>query len=93
MKLCWNQVFKFNKEILQDRFETEGYEEKSELESTPSEENGLRGKMQYFTYPVIGYYAYEVNEHVLVITYEYPGEAGDGMYPLLESLRRSINVQ
>jgi hypothetical protein len=75
---------------LQERFETEGYEKKGELESTPSEENGLRGKMQFFAYPVKGFYAYEINEHVLVITYEYSGEAGDGMYPLLESLRKSI---
>jgi hypothetical protein len=78
---------------LQERFESEGYEDKGELESTPLEENGLRGEMQFFTYPVKGFYAYEIDEHVLVITYQYPGEAEDGMHPLLESLRKSIKVQ
>jgi len=78
---------------LQEKFETEEYEEKGELESTPSEENDLKGKMQFFGYPVKGFYVYEIDEHVLVITYQYPEEGGDGMYPLLESLRKSINVQ
>jgi len=78
---------------LQERFETEGYEEKGELEATPPEENDLRGKMQYFTAPMKGFYVYEIDEHVLVITYQYPIEGGDGMYPLLEDLRKSIKVQ
>lgn len=77
---------------LQKSFERDGYEDKGELENTPLEENDLRGKMQFFTYPVKGFYAYQINEHVLVITYQYPGEAGDGMFPLLESLRKSIRV-
>ncbi|KXH86945.1 hypothetical protein [Sporosarcina sp. HYO08] len=78
---------------LQEGFETEGYEESFELESLPLEENGLRGKMQFFGYPVKGFIAYEVDEHVLVITYQYPEVGGDGMYPLLASLRKSITVQ
>lgn len=80
-------------EQLQDSFETGLYEEIGELESTPVDENALRGKMQFFAYPKIsGFYAYEVGEHVLVIIYEYPVEAGDGMGPLLEALRKSIHV-
>ena len=79
---------------LQERFETEGYEESFELESTPVEENGLIGKIQFFGhYPVKGFIAYEINEHALVITFQYPAEGGDGMYPLLETLRKSIKVQ
>jgi hypothetical protein len=77
---------------LQKRFEKDGYEDKGELVSTPLEENGLRGKMQFFIYPVKGFYAYEIDEHVFVITYQYPGEAEDGMFPLLKSVRKSINV-
>lgn len=79
---------------LQERFETEGYEEKGELESTPLEENDLVGNMQFFSFdPMKGFYVYEIDEHVLVITYQYPAEAGDGMGPLLEALRTSIHVQ
>ncbi|MEC5422545.1 hypothetical protein QGM71_03440 [Virgibacillus sp. C22-A2] len=78
---------------LQERFETEGYEENFELESTLLEENDLMGKMQFYGYPVKGFFAYEINEHVLVITFQYPEEGGDGMYPLLEDLRKSIHVQ
>ncbi|AOV07473.1 hypothetical protein BI350_07920 [Sporosarcina ureilytica] len=70
---------------LQESFIAEAYEEKGELESTPIEENDLKGEMQFF--------AYKIDEHVLVITYQYPVEAGDGMYPLLEALRNSIHVQ
>jgi hypothetical protein len=78
---------------LQERFETEGFEEKFELESTPLEENELTGKMQFYVYPVKGFIAYEIDEHVLVITFQYPEEGGDGMYPLLKDLRKSIHVQ
>jgi exonuclease VII small subunit len=77
---------------LQKRFEKDGYEDKGELESTLLEENGLRGKMQFFAYPVKGFYAYEIDKNVLAITYQYSGESGDGMFPLLESLRKSINA-
>lgn len=78
---------------LQENFEMEEYEEKGKLESTPLEENDLNGKMQFFAYPMEGFYAYEIGENVLVVTYQYPSEAGDGMMPLLEALRTSINVQ
>ena len=78
---------------LQERFETEGYEESFELESTPLEENGLTGKMQFFDYPIKGFIAYEIDEHVLAITFQYPVESGDAMYPLLGSLRKSIIVE
>jgi len=78
---------------LQERYETEGFEENFELESTPLEENELMGKMQFYVYPVKGFIAYEIYEHVLVITFQYPEEGGDSMYPLLEDLGKSIHVQ
>ena len=37
---------------LQEKFETEGFEEDFELDSTPLEENDLMGKMQFYDYPV-----------------------------------------
>lgn len=77
---------------LQKRFEKDGYEDKGELGSTLIEENGLRGKMQFFVHPVKGFYAYEIGKNVLAITYQYSAESGDGMFPLLESLRKSINA-
>ncbi|MCG3088914.1 hypothetical protein [Sporosarcina cyprini] len=78
---------------LQERFETEGYDESFDLEDTPTEENALNGKMQFFDYPIKGFIAYEVDEHVLAITFRYPVEGGDSMYPLLGDLRKSIHVQ
>lgn len=75
---------------VQKSYEEDGFEDKGELEETLFEENKLRGKMQFFSYPIKGFYVYEIGENVLVITYQYLGEAGDGMYPLLESLRKSI---
>lgn len=79
---------------LQERFETEGYEESFELESTPIEENGLIGKTQFYgDHPVKGFIAYEIDEYALVITFQYPVEGADAMYPLLETLRKSIKVQ
>lgn len=78
---------------LQERMETEGYNEKFELESTPAEENDLNGKMQFYVSPVKGFIAYEMDEHVLAITFQYPEEGGDGMYPLLKALRESIEVR
>ena len=78
---------------LQERFETEGYDESFELKSTPIEENGLTGKMQFFDYPIKGFIAYEIDEHVLAITFEYPVYSGDAMGPLLGSLRKSISVE
>ena len=83
---------------LQERFETEGFEESSQegygLVSTPVEENGLRGKTQlYGDHPMTGFIVYEIDEHSFVITFQYPIEGADGMNPLLESLRRSITVQ
>ncbi|WP_202077818.1 hypothetical protein [Caldalkalibacillus salinus] len=80
-------------EELQAQLETGDYEEKGKLEDIPVAENGLEGKMQYVVYPVRGFYAYDLADHVLVISYTFPAEAGDGMYPLLESLRQSIQVQ
>ena len=44
-------------------------------------------------HPVKGFIAYEIDEHVLVITFQYPIEGADAMYPLLEDLRKSIHVQ
>lgn len=79
---------------LQQRFKTEGYEESFALENTPVEENHLKGKMQFFGhYPVKGFIAYEVDEHVLIITFQFPEEGGDGMYPILKDLRKSLHVQ
>ncbi|WP_075618743.1 hypothetical protein [Paenisporosarcina indica] len=83
---------------LQERFETEGYEESFkegyELKSTPVEENGLIGKTQlYGDHPMAGFIAYEIDEHALVITFQYPIEGADAMGPLLEDLRKSIHVQ
>lgn len=83
---------------LQERFEMEGYEESFEegyeLKSTPVEENGLIGKTQlYGDHPMSGFIAYEVDEHALVITFQYPIEGADAMGPLLETLRKSIKVQ
>lgn len=78
---------------LQEKFEAEGYDESFELEDTPLEENHLIGKMQFFVSPVKGFIAYEIGEDVLVITFEYPEEGGDGMYPLLLELRKSIEVR
>lgn len=78
---------------LQEKFEAEGYDEDFGLESTPVEENGLIGKIQFYDNPVKGFIAYEIDEHSLVITFNYPVEGADGMYPLLETLRKSIIVQ
>lgn len=79
---------------LQERFDTEGYEESYELESTHVEENGLMGKIQFYgDHPMKGFIAYEIDEHALVITFQYPIEGADAMNPLLETLRRSIHVQ
>ncbi len=80
--------------IVKERFETEGYEEIYELESIPVEENGLIGKMQFFgDNPMKGFIAYEIEEHALVITFQYPIEGADAMNPILENLRQTINVQ
>lgn len=78
---------------LQEELEIEKYEEKSELESIPPGENDWSGKMQNIHDPVKGFYTYEVDDFVLAITYEYPIESGDGMYPLLESLRKSLKLE
>lgn len=77
---------------IQEDYAAEDLEEKGELENTPLEENHLKGKMQFFAYPIKGFYAYEIDDHVLVITYQYPEEGGDGMGPLLEALRKSLTV-
>ena len=62
--------------------------------STLVEENGLIGKTQsYGDHPMKGFIAYEIDEHALVITFQYPIEGADAMYPLLEDLRKSIHVQ
>jgi len=84
--------------ILQERFETEGneerFEEGYELKSTAVEENGLIGKIQFYgDHPMKGFIAYEIDEHALVITFQYPIEGADSMGPLLEDLRKSIHVQ
>ncbi|MEK4404859.1 hypothetical protein MKZ26_10595 [Sporosarcina sp. FSL K6-6792] len=79
---------------LQEGFETEGYEESYELKSTPVEENGLLGKIQFYgDHPMKGFIAYEIDEHALVITFQYPIEGTDAMNPLLETLRKSIKVE
>ncbi|MFD1928888.1 hypothetical protein ACFSFY_12675 [Sporosarcina siberiensis] len=79
---------------LQEKFETESYDEIFELESTPVEENGLQGNIQFYgDNPVKGFIAYEIGEHALAITFQYPVEGADAMYPLLETLRKSIKVQ
>ncbi len=78
--------------ILQEEFGMDEYEEKSELENTLTEENNLKGLMQSFAYPIKGFYLYEIDNHVLAITYQYPAEGGDGMMPLLEDLRKSIHL-
>ncbi|WP_085990982.1 hypothetical protein [Oceanobacillus senegalensis] len=78
---------------LQEKYEAEGYEEKGELVNAPIEENGLTGEMQYYAYPVNGFYVYGVDGHVLVITYVYPLVGGDRMLPLLEGFRKSIRLE
>ncbi|MEZ7171732.1 hypothetical protein [Sporosarcina sp. OR05] len=83
---------------LQERFEREGYEESFEdgyeLRSTPVEENGLTGKTQlYGDHPMKGFVAYEIDEHALVVTFQYQVEGADAMNPLLEDLRKSIHMQ
>ncbi|MDW0114406.1 hypothetical protein QT711_14505 [Sporosarcina saromensis] len=83
---------------LQERFESEGYEESFEdgyeLKSTPVEENGLIGKTQlYGDHPMKGFVAYEIDEHALVVTFQYQVEGADAMNPLLEDLRKSIHMQ
>jgi len=79
---------------LQEIIEKEGYEEMFELESTSVEENDLKGKIQFYgDNPVKGFIAYEIGEHALAITFQYPVEGADAMYPLLETLRKSIKVQ
>jgi len=83
---------------LQERFETEGneesFEEGYELKSTAVEENGLIGKIQFYgDHPMKGFIAYEIDEHALVITFQYPIEGADSMGPLLEDLQKSIHVQ
>lgn len=78
---------------LQKEFEKEEYEDEGELESTPADENELEGKMQNYAYPMKGFYVYKIDEHVLVITYDYPVEGGDGMVPLLTDLRKSLSKQ
>lgn len=79
---------------LQTQFDKETYDQVSELEDTPAEENEWDGKMQFFAYPAIdGFYAYDIAGDVLAITYHYPAEGGDGMGPLLKSLRTSIEKE
>lgn len=79
---------------LKEIIETESYEEMYELESTSVEENDLIGKMQFYgDNPVKGFIAYEIGDHALAITFQYPVEGADAMYPLLETLRKSIKVQ
>lgn len=83
---------------VQERFESEGYEESFEegyeLTHTRVAENGLIGKTQlYGDYPMKGYIAYEIDEHALVINFQYSVEGGDSMYPLLGDLRKSIHVK
>lgn len=78
---------------LQRDYKQEGYEETGQLKDTDPSENDFTGKKQYFLYPVKGFYAYAIDEDVLVITYRYPQEAGDGMFPMLKALRQSIDVK
>lgn len=79
---------------VQKKFETDEYEDKGELEDIPLKENHLQGKKMFYraSLDLKGFYIYKINENVLVITYKYPEEFGDGMFPLLESLRTSIKV-
>lgn len=78
---------------LQKSFKNENFDEKSDLENLPIEENDLVGKSQFIYDPVKGFYVYEIANNVLAITYQYPSEGGDGMTPLLKSLRQSIQVK
>lgn len=80
-------------EELQKQFDSEQFNFVGELEDTPKGENGLVGKMQLFSDPTTGFYVYEVKDRLLVITYEYPVEGGDGMGPLLENLTDSISLE
>lgn len=57
---------------------------------TSQDENPYEGIRQHFSDPPQGYYAYQIEENVLVIQYEYVIEAGDGMGPGLQVLRDSI---
>lgn len=56
----------------------------------PEEENPYHGMTQHFSEPPQGYYLYQIDDHVLVIQYEYIIEAADGMGPRLEKIRESI---
>lgn len=59
-------------------------------ETPPGEENPFRGFGQHFSQSPQGYYIYQIDENVLVIQYEYPLEAADGMGPRLLALRESL---
>lgn len=63
---------------------------KEEPTGTSQEENQYEGITQHFSDPPQGYYAYQIGENVLIIQYEYTIEAGDGMGPRLQALRKSI---
>lgn len=55
------------------------------------EENSFEGIMHHESGDIAsGYYAYQINDDVLYIQFEYIIEAGDGVEPRLEKLRQSI---
>lgn len=92
MKVIENKTIDEVVEMTQKELDIEQFEEISDLQEIRTEENSFRGKMQYFLEPMTGYYVYEIAERLLVITYQYPVEAGDGMGPLLQSFRESIHL-
>lgn len=78
---------------LQEEYNEENFDDAGELEDFPKTENGLEGKMQHFTgADMEGFYVYDIDYSTLVVTYEFPVEGGDGMFPILEALGDSITV-
>lgn len=95
IKVEINEQMSFDETInkLQENLMTQNEKHLSELQAVPVDENNLTGKMQNTTDPMQGFYVYDLDYYVFIITYKYPVEGGDGMGPLLESLRRSIKVK
>ncbi|WP_164670578.1 hypothetical protein [Virgibacillus doumboii] len=67
------------------------YDYTEEPAETSQNETPYQGMRQHFAYPPQGYYAYQIDKHVIVIQYEYVTEAGDGMESRLQVLRESIS--
>ncbi|GAB3792542.1 hypothetical protein [Virgibacillus kimchii] len=89
LEITENTILDETVSYLQSQY-TGNFSYREEPAETPQEENRYEGVSQHFSDPPQGYYAYQIEENVLIIQYEYIIEAGDGMGPRLQQLRESI---